>query len=489
MLRPFRIFRSPSIGAAVSALLTAAPFINGCAPPGHAAIQTHSAGDFAAAKNQIMAIDPAARDRFLVLAEQGKISLDAGDPATARQTLAEASDWAERYAIYEPKTTITEEAASIAINQTMRTYRGTYADRIMVDAYAVLAQLWLGELSMAAVYANRVAERQTDAEVEQQKQIDKVQKEIGSYRGGSVNSLVRQVRESEAMRAVAPNAPPAAETAYLNPFASWISAIAWSATGDGSYLERARTALRQAIAMAPANSVLRAQLERNPFELGTSRPQVIVLFEGCRSTSLQQLLIPLITPWAGFSSIPLPIPEHHACDVSTLAISTSASGANGAPSGGVVHTEPLSDNDAIFMAQYDRMLPEIIFRTAVMIAVKEGATVAGTQATRNNDAAQIGILVGMSIYKAITNQADLRSFRSVGKYTQIAQVDRPADGVLRISVVGASGLESPAAEVPLPHGSVVMVYVRGMNSGATVIYAFPLAGMESTAAPGVRSSS
>jgi len=435
----------------------------GCAPPGAEAIATYSTGNFEQAKAQILAVNPESRDQFLVRSEQGKISLDAGDPATARRILADASDWGERFAIYEPKTTIAEEAAAIAVNQTMRTYRGTYADRIMVDSYAVLSSLWLGDASMAAVFANRVSERQADAEVEQQKQIEKVNREIASYKGGSVSGLVEQVRQNQAFQS-GDRSPGTA--AFLNPFASWIAAMAWSATGDSGNLEKARTALRSASAMVPANSVLASQAADNPFQVAATRSQVIVLLEACRGTALRQLTIPLVTPWAGFSSIPLPLPEHYPCDVAGATISGG---------GATVATEALSDNDAIFMAQYDRMLPEIIFRTAVMIAAKEAATVAAVQAARNNSNAQIAILTGMSIYKAVTNQADIRSWRSIGKFTQIAQLDRPADGTISVAILGGSGVQGPPAVVPLPPGRVVMVYVRSMHAGATAVYAFPMA--------------
>lgn len=431
--------------------------------PTDEAIEIHAAGDYQAARDEIMSRSASDKDRLVLLVEQGKICLDAGDPQTAKVPLADASDWCERYAIYEPKTTISEEAAAIAVNQSVRTYRGTYADRIMVDAYAALAFLWIGDRSKAAVYANRVVERQTDAEVEQQKQIAKVSKEMSSYKGGAVNGLMQQVRQAPALRGLDMDA---GYSAYLNPFASWMAAIAWSSTGDASMLERARVSLRRALAMAPGNSVLAREVERNPFELAQSRPQVLVLFEAGRGMSLQQLLIPLVTPWTGYSSIPLPIPQAHPRDVAGLTISGE---------GVTVRTETLSDNDAIFMAQYHRMLPEILFRTAVMIAAKEAATVAAVQSTRDNDGAQIAILAGMSLYKALTNQADIRSWRSVGQVTQIAQLDRPGDGVLSVTVQTTSGASSPPATVPLPPGRVVMLYVRSIHPGSTAIYPFTLA--------------
>lgn len=136
-------------------------------------------------------------------------------------------------------------------------------------------------------------------------------------------------------------------------------------------------------------------------------------------------------------------------------------------------TELLADNDAIFKAQYDRMLPEIVFRTAVMVGMKQGATVAATQATRNNSYAQIGVLVGSSLYQTITNQADLRCWTTPGKFIQIGQLDRPADGTVTVAVDSTAG-QGPASPVPLPPGRVVMLYVRSVGPGATVIYPFTI---------------
>ncbi len=456
----------------------------GCATPA-AAVAAHASGNFEQARQEILSpvYDGAKereRDRLVWLMEEGKICLDAGDAPTGAASFARASDWCERFAIYEPKTTVQEEMASIAVNSTLRTYRGTYSDRILVDAYAVLASLWTGDTAKAAVYANRVAERQQDAEVEQAKQIAKVEREMGGWRGGAARGMLDQVRGAEAIQSLGVNA---ATASYLDPFATWISAIAWSATGDAANLERARVALSRAAAMVPGNTVLLEEASRNPFVTAAERPVVIVLFEAGRCMSLDQVIIPVATPWSGYNPIPIPVPREHPCDVSALTLIAPA---------GRVRTEALSDNDAIFKAQYDRMLPEVVFRTALMVGAKAGATVAATQATRKNDAAVWAILAGMSLYQAITNQADLRSWNTVGKFTQIAQVDRPPDGRLQVSVVGASGAEGPPATVDLPPGPVVFLYVRSMHAGSTAIHPFVIRigdSRESTAGPAVGGSS
>lgn len=443
------------------ALLTAAA----CETPGKV-VSAHSAGDFQGAKAAIQGSNLAEakkgnNDRFLWLMEEGKICQDAGDPSCASRAFLDASDWGERFAIYEPKTTIQEEAAAMVVNQQARVFRGTYSDRILVDAYATLSELWKGDPRQAAVFANRVAERQTDAEVEQQKQIEKVRSEMGGYSKGDVNSLVAQVRRTPEMQGITTGM---AESAYLNPFASWISAVAWGATGDASNQEKANVSLRKAFSMMPGNRVLAAEVEQNPFVKAASVPQVLVLFEAGLAPTYKQLAIPLGTPWSGFTTIPLPLPDVHPTNLTGLTIRSGAA---------AVTTELLADNDAIFKAQYDRMLPEIVFRTAVMVGMKQGATVAATQATRNNSYAQIGVLVGSSLYQTITNQADLRCWTTPGKFIQIGQLDRPADGTVTVAVDSTAG-QGPASPVPLPPGRVVMLYVRSVGPGATVIYPFTI---------------
>lgn len=111
-----------------------------------------------------------------------------------------------------------------------------------------------------------------------------------------------------------------AESAYLNPFASWISAVAWGATGDASNQEKANVSLRKAFSMMPGNRVLAAEVEQNPFVKAASVPQVLVLFEAGLAPTYKQLAIPLGTPWSGFTTIPLPLPDVHPTNLTGLTI-------------------------------------------------------------------------------------------------------------------------------------------------------------------------
>jgi hypothetical protein len=165
------------------------------------------------------------------------------------------------------------------------------------------------------------------------------------------------------------------------------------------------------------------------------------------------------------STIPVQVPEYSHPVVTALEVRAET---------GSVRTELLADYNQIFGAQYRRMEPDIIFSTLVMVAVKEGATLGGYFATRNSSAAQVGVLAAASLYKVLTNQADLRTWRTPGANIQIAQVPRPPSGALDVALVGG-GVEA-SARVDLPPGAVTLLYVRSVVPGQVRCFAAPLWG-------------
>ncbi|MBL9141479.1 MAG: hypothetical protein JNK53_06390, partial [Phycisphaerae bacterium] len=205
---------------------------------------------------------------------------------------------------------------------------------------------------------------------------------------------------------------------------------------------------------------------RNPFQAARQgQAQVLVVFETGTAPFYKQITIPLFTPWTGVSTIPIQVPEYSHPAVTGLNVRTAA---------GTFSTQLLADYNQIFGAQYRRMEPDIIFSTLVMIAVKEGATVGGYLATQNSAGAQAGVLIAASLYKAFTNQADLRTWRTPGASVQMAHFERPADGVLELSLTGST---PPATQrIELPPGLVTLVYVRSAVPGQVRCYVAPLWG-------------
>lgn len=470
------------LAAAFVGLLAVAAALPGCTSPLATAVTLHNAGDLDGAAREVDS--PTVRDalkgkggkdRLLDLMEAGKIQQDGAALRESSETLARASSLSQRFATEAPRTTLGELLGSAIVNPTVRTYRGTYSERIRIDAYQTLNALLMGKLREAAVYGRRTGERQTDAKVEQAKLIEAVNKEIGSWKGGAAQSQIDAIRKDKRLADLDANPN---DAAYLDPFASWIAGIAWCSTGDGQEFRQGVSNIQEAAQMMPQNGVLRAQLAANPFDQARAgTPQVIVVFENGVAPMYTQVTIPLFTPWTGVSTIPVQVPQFAVSPVTALHVAPSA--------GEAVQTELLADYNRIFGAQFKRMEPEIIFSTLVMVAVKEGATVGGYIATNNNSAAQAGVLVAASIYKALTNQCDLRTWRTPGMAIQIAQLPRPADGVLELSLVG--GATAPQ-RVQLPPGQVVLVYVRScvptqLRSICAALWGTPAAAQPPTEPP------
>lgn len=463
------------------ALFLAVCALGGCSSPLAKAVALHNAGDFEGAVQE--ARTPAAhkemtandRNRLLALMEGGKIFQDGGAGDDSIEALYQASRLSERFATLDNRPGADELVGSAIINPTVRTYRATYSERIRIEAYQTLNQLLSGNLREAAVYARRTGERQTDATVLQAKEMAAADKDASSWRGGQASGQVQSILKSKELQELDANASYAA---YLDPFASWVAGIAWCAAGDSQEAQQGRSNLQEALQMMPDNPVLRAQVERDPFAWAREgRAQVLVVFENGTAPFYRQVTIPLFTPWTGVSTIPIQVPEYAHPAVTGLQV--HASGGAPASGGASVTTALLADYNQIFGAQFKRMEPDIIFSTLVMIAVKEGATLGGYFATQNSSGAQAGVLIAASIYKAITNQADLRTWLTPGANIQIAQLDRPVDGVVEISLTGAT---PPATQrVELPPGLVTLVYVRSALPGQVRWFAAPLWG---TSPPG-----
>jgi hypothetical protein len=405
------------------------------------------------------------RDGLLWRLEQGKMAQDSGHFEESWTTLTEASQLADRFDLEWATTSVGEELGSVAVNDRLRVFRGSYADRIALENARVIAALSRGDALGAATAAKRIAERQKDAEVEQARRIKQVNDEIAK-RGGtsSVNQLL--AREGVDLST--------AYAAYLNPLGSWLSGILQCSTGDGNDRQRGETELRRALAMVPDNKTLLAQVERNPYDLARDgQPQVIVLFENGLAPRLDQETIPLITPWLGLSTIPYPRQRR----IPRPAFAIEASGG-----GSTVRSETLADYDAIWERDFKQRLPEIILRTVVMVAAKEAATFAATEPLRQrrrggSDGAAIGeiaVLIGASIYKATTNKSDLRTWRSIPAEVQIGQLARPADGVLNLSLVSPSGVGFGSTRVDLPQVPVTLVWARAAVPGQLLVRAAPL---------------
>jgi hypothetical protein len=390
----------------------------------------------------------ATREHYLWLLEEAKTGQDDRRAAESARGFLAASEFADRLDREWDQTSVAEELGAAAVNQTVRTFRGSYADRIQTENQRAIANLLAGDLAAAGIAVRRAIERQKDAEVDHAKRIEAVRKEIESRDG---TAAVKQALRSQGVDL------DAASGLVLNPETSFLDWLVQSASGDGNDRQRADTSLRRAVAMAPGCTSLPRLLERNPYDAAREGfPQVVVIFETGSGPWFEQITIPIVTPWLGLTAIPLPVFKSAPPPAAALVIATPD---------GPVRTETLADLNAIWKGDFDGQLPELILRTAVSVAAKEAATYAAYEAAQSIVAAQIGVLVAASVYKAAVAQADLRTWRSIPAAVQVAAVPRPPDGVLELREEGGA---NSAIRVELPPGGVVLAWVRSVGTAPPV---------------------
>jgi hypothetical protein len=409
------------------------------------------------------------RDGLLWRLEEGAIAKDLGRYGESAKAFQEATTLADQFDQRYDKTSVAEEFAAAAVNSTFRVFRGTYADRIQMELDRAVTALLAGDGFTAAVAARRAVERQRDTEKREADRIAKVEKEIGT-RGG--NDAVKEILGRQGVDLMQAYAP------YLNPAATWMAGMLELSTGDGNDRQRGETNLRRALAMVPEQRVLQSNVAQNPFDLGRAgNPQVVVYFENGVGPALDQITIPLVTPWLGLSTIPLP-------RMTFPPLPATAVDATGGTV--TVRTEVLADVASIWKRAFDQSMPEIILRTAIMVAAKEGATYAATipfqkgnpywggdgNWSGGNQAGYALVLAAASLYKAATNKADLRTWRSIPSQIAIAQLPRPADGRVTVRLVSGS-ISAGETTIAVPDAPVTFLWCRAVVPGQLFVRAVP----------------
>lgn len=108
----------------------------------------------------------------------------------------------------------------------------------------------------------------------------------------------------------------------------------------------------------------------------------------------------------------------------------------------------------------------MITRLAVAVTVKESANLAAMYAVRDQNAAvQIGTIIGTSLYKFVTNRADVRSWQCLPGEYRVGHLPMPPDG--RFEVNGQP--------VELPPGTRRgLLWIRAVPGGPPSVRACPM---------------
>ncbi|MSR34702.1 MAG: hypothetical protein EXS12_07925 [Phycisphaerales bacterium] len=358
------------------------------------------------------------------------------------------------YLVEKAETKVTEELAAAMTNQTIRTYRGTGVDRIMLNTYQSLNYFALGQPEKAAVELRRAQNWQADLVKKNQARIDadtKAFEESGKKNGydankslddpgfqASLNANYGTIRE---MRGY---------SNYEIPYATYLRAVNRFATGQ---FEQARTTFKRVAEMlpAPANADVLKDVEMagNAANGQTPSQCVYVFVEAGRAPSLKELRldIPLFIAGVPYVGAAFPLLEIHN-EPSVTGFTVTAADA-------VANAALLTDMDAVVAQDFNQRLPGIIMATLVSSASKAAATYGLQQGMGN-----WGSIIG-AVYQVGANSADLRCWLTLPKRVLWCRVNRPESGTISITMSDGKTI----GPVQIPAATVTVIRVRTVNAG------------------------
>jgi hypothetical protein len=397
--------------------------------------------------------------------EGGTVLRAAGDLPGSVKSLDWAYEAVRPYLDQAAETKVTEEAAAVVTNQTVRIYRGTAFDRVLMNTYQALNYLQTGQLDKAVVELNRAQLWQKDA---LERNADRIRSEQEAYakagkdKGYDASSTLKDEGFRAAMeQAYGPVWDKRGSVDYEVTVTTWLRGVVQMARGEPSAYDQARASFRGVAGLLGegANASVLKDLEMaDAATRGQLPPKwVWVLLETGRAPSRKELRldIPLFMQEVPYVGAAFPLLEFHDGQVSSMSVEGGAE---------PVNATLLCDVDAVVKRSFDDQLPLVITATLVSSATKAVATYFAQKAAGDYGWAAA---LGGAIYQASMNSADLRCWLTLPKQWMVARLPRPENGTL--SVVLGDGQRLDGLRVP--DAPFTLVHVKTVRAGTPPIHA------------------
>lgn len=383
----------------------------------------------------------------------GNIQQIAGDYKNSIATFQRVYDTIIPYYDSESETRVTEELAAAITNQTARTYRATSYERIMLNTYQALNYFAIDQADKGNIELNRAQKWQDHinyegyAAKEQAAMLDRFRPS-----GYDLQSTLKDRNFSmEMKRQYGTLRDMRAYANYEIPYTVYLRAVNGLGIGTQSKLEQSRNDFKHVAEMLspPSSDLVRKDVEFVDSIIMGTKPQkrLFIFVESGRAPSLKEfrLDIPLGIKEVPYVGAAFPVLEIHD-QPSVTGFTVNLENA--------VHSELLTDMDAVVAHDFNRRLPGIIFATLVSSATKALATYEA-QKTGGGYAAIAG-----AVYQAVVNSADLRCWLTLPKKVLWTRVDRPASGDISIRMS-----DGQIISVKVPDELVSVLRIRTVNAG------------------------
>lgn len=411
-----------------------------------------------AAKDLTQKADAAANTRDAVIwrLEQAAALRVAGKFEESNQAFETAEVRMAEYSA-RAKVRVATEAMATMTTPANLPYEGRAYDKIMAATYRALNFLALGKPESARPALFKAYQYQQDAVAENARRIERAKQDAA---GSQDSATLRRTQDNPqflqrvgTLYATNSAFKPYAE--YVNPFTVWLDGVFFlHQAQDASDLERARKSLERALAFAPGNSGIRADLAACDRRLqGQPLDRVTyVIFETGGAPIRQQVRIdiPIIFANVSYIGSAWPVLQPQSGHAATLAVSGGSTR---------VLTETVANMDSVVARDFEDEKPAIISRTLISTLAKGAAAFAANEAASQHDEG-LGALIRIATlaYQASVNIADTRTWTTLPKEFQVARIPTPPDRRIELSEGS-----SPVVPVVVADGEVNMVYVRSLS--------------------------
>jgi hypothetical protein len=460
-------------GIVVAALLLLSPVV-GCQTNwhqnSHEFLQPYENGNYAQATTVVTknAKNGVAHDKVLLRLEEGAILRAAGKLPESNAAFDAVDGLVGNYEEW-PTVRLSEEAALALTTVRNANYRGNLTDLVFMNSYRALNAMELGQMEAARIALIRAAFVQGDIAAKYRSQLEQKQAQLDGQRkgrnydadrtlkadvGGGMN-VQQRVETSSQLAGMQPYAD------YMGPWADYLQGVFFLANAnDASDRERAAVAFKRAAGMLQGNAYLAqdvAEVERVA-NGGQRSPVTYVFFETglAPERRQEQIALPLFIIGHNVPSFVIAFPILSPRGNHAQSLTASAGG-------GTFQTEVVCDVDRVIGQEFKNNLSTTITRAVIAAVTKSAIDAATQQALKNEDpAVQLIAGIGMFVWQAAFNQADLRTWRTLPKQFQVARVPTPSDRQLSLRVADGT----PGIVVQLPaDGQVNVVYVKSVRAG------------------------
>lgn len=464
------------IAACVTAALACAclAFVGGCQRDLRKSVaaidRAYSAGDYpVAAKLAEAAVaqnNNDQQDRLLWWLEAGRTQQAAGAIDTSAGWYDRAFEEVRPYLDSKAEATVSEALATTAVNQTIRIYRATPPERIMLCTLQGANFLEKCDLGRARIEFNRAADFQQDAVTRFQKEVTNAQDETNkewSKKGWNTaiaTSVTESVRKEQGR-----DPSTLGFSSFGNPFTSYLRSVFLIATSsEMGDRQNARADLRSVQEMMPG--ITAADEDIALIDAGTSHGSAaftwVFFLTGLAPDYREfRLDIPIPVGNVNYVSAAFPVLRKRASFESVIAVA----GVDG------TRSQMIANIDAMVEADFDTRLPLIVTQEIISSAAKAAATWAASQAAYQQDSTA-GVLVQIAgiAYQAASTAADLRCWSTMPKQVELLRVPTPTNGRLDLVRGDGAALCTLHVEPGAPNIALVTLPSLSAKSPSVMLY-------------------